>query len=87
MWKKEVEEIEKRKKLAYELGGKKGVTKQHSLGKMTVRERINFLFDKGTFKETGVMAGAAKYINNNQELEESFPFPLLLGRAKIMEEK
>lgn len=83
MWKKEVEEIEKRKKLAYELGGKKGVTKQHSLGKMTVRERINFLFDKGTFKETGVMAGAAKYINNNQELEELIPCPIVMGQGKI----
>jgi hypothetical protein len=31
MWKKEVEEIEKRKKIAYELGGKKGVGNHHIL--------------------------------------------------------
>lgn len=83
MWKREVEEIEKRKKIAYELGGKKGVERQHGHGKMTVRERIDMLFDPGTFKETGVMAGVAKYTNNNQDLEELTPCPIVIGRGKI----
>ncbi|MEA1966664.1 MAG: carboxyl transferase domain-containing protein [Thermodesulfobacteriota bacterium] len=83
MWKKEVEEIETRKKLAYELGGEKGVTRQHGQGKMTVRERIDLLFDPGSFMETGVMAGKAKYINNNQDLEKLIPCPIVMGKGKI----
>ena len=83
MWKKEVEEIEKRKKIAYELGGEKGVSWQHGQGKMTVRERIDLLFDPGTFKETGVMAGVATYTNNNQDLEDITPCPIVIGRGKI----
>lgn len=83
MWKKEVEEIEKRKKIAYELGGKKGVDRQHGQGKMTVRERIDMLLDPGTFKETGVMVGVAKYTNNNQDLAELTPCPIVIGRGKI----
>lgn len=32
-------------------GGPKRIEKQHAKGKMTARERINFLFDEGTFVE------------------------------------
>ena len=87
MWEKEVKEIEKRKKLAYELGGEKGIKKQHIQGKMTVRERIDMLLDKDSFLETGVMAGAATYINNNQDLEELTPCPIVIGRGKINKRK
>ncbi len=41
---------EKESKLR-ELGGEKAVQKQHDGGKLTARERINLLFDAGTFKE------------------------------------
>jgi acetyl-CoA carboxylase carboxyltransferase component len=34
-----------------ELGGQKAVQKQHDRGKLTARERLNLLFDAGTFKE------------------------------------
>ncbi|NPV90467.1 MAG: methylmalonyl-CoA carboxyltransferase [Firmicutes bacterium] len=33
------------------MGGPKMVEKQHAAGKLTARERINFLFDEGTFQE------------------------------------
>lgn len=32
-------------------GGQKNIDKQHSLGKLTARERLNILFDEGTFVE------------------------------------
>lgn len=35
-------------------GGEKAIEKQHSLGKMTARERLTKLFDPGTFVETGL---------------------------------
>ncbi len=34
-----------------EMGGQQAVQKQHERGKLTARERLNLLFDAGTFKE------------------------------------
>ena len=48
------EELEKREESQLALGGAKGVDKQHSAGKLTARERLDRLFDKGTFVETGM---------------------------------
>jgi acetyl-CoA carboxylase carboxyltransferase component len=52
-WQKEVEELEKRKRLAHQMGGEGNVAHQHDLGKMTVRERIAALVDTGSFLERG----------------------------------
>ncbi len=83
MWSKEVEELQRRKELAYRLGGEKSVQRQHELGKMTVRERIDALLDRGTFQETGVLAGEAKYENNNQDMASFTPCPIVMGTGKI----
>src|SRR5690349_3549413 len=40
------------------MGGPELVERQHSLGKLTVRERLELLFDAGTFRETGLYAQA-----------------------------
>ena len=40
------------------MGGPDLVERQHSLGKLTVRERLDLLFDAGTFDETGLYAQA-----------------------------
>lgn len=42
--------IDKRNKIE-EAGGEKRVQKQHDMGKLTARERIQLLFDEGTFVE------------------------------------
>ena len=83
MWKPDVEELNQRKQMAYKLGGEKGVEKQHSLGKMTVRERIDVLLDEGTFSETGVMAGDAKYDDKNKDLLNIVPCPIVMGLGEI----
>ena len=38
------------------MGGKERIAKQHGRGKLTVRERIDLLFDAGTFVELGLLA-------------------------------
>src|SRR5687768_1553120 len=43
---------------ALRMGGPELVERQHSLGKLTVRERLDLLFDEGTFVESGLLAGA-----------------------------
>src|SRR5690606_36306772 len=36
-------------------GGEKRIASKHSKGKLTARERIELLFDKGTFEEIGML--------------------------------
>jgi methylmalonyl-CoA decarboxylase subunit alpha len=38
------------------MGGEEKIAKQHERGKLTVRERIDLLFDPGTFVELGLLA-------------------------------
>src|SRR4051794_11404389 len=39
-----------------ELGGKERIERQHQKNKLTARERLELLFDAGTFAEYGVLA-------------------------------
>src|SRR5579883_708978 len=47
-----LEELKRRDHLAEEGGGERRREKQHKEGKMSARERIEFLLDEGTFEET-----------------------------------
>ncbi|MBI3635032.1 MAG: acyl-CoA carboxylase subunit beta [Candidatus Rokubacteria bacterium] len=38
------------------MGGEEAVARQHAAGKLTVRERLDILFDAGSFQEIGVQA-------------------------------
>jgi len=60
-WKPEVDGIEKRRQLAAKLGGEAAVAKQHELGRLTIRERIDALVDAGSFREQGGIAGEPEY--------------------------
>ena len=46
-----LDDLRQRKEKIMLGGGAKRVEKQHSLGKLTARERINLLFDENTFVE------------------------------------
>src|SRR6266496_3577223 len=41
------------------MGGPEKIRRQHDAGRLTVRERIAALLDRGSFHETGVLAGTA----------------------------
>jgi len=58
-WQKEVDEIERRRKRALEHGGSEAVEKQHARGRLTVRERLDALVDRDSFREHGRVAGAS----------------------------
>src|SRR5207244_12654452 len=47
-----LQELKRRDQLAQEGGGKERRERQHKEGKMSARERIEFLLDEGTFDET-----------------------------------
>ena len=55
-WKKETDEIKIRKKLAKKQGGSEAVALQHAKGRLTLRERIDKLIDKGSFQEQGAVS-------------------------------
>jgi acetyl-CoA carboxylase carboxyltransferase component len=81
-WKPEVEGIERRRKLAAEHGGEEAVEKQHALGRLTIRERIEALTDAGSFREQGPIAGHAEY-DASGGLRAFTPANYVLGVAKI----
>jgi acetyl-CoA carboxylase carboxyltransferase component len=60
-WAAEIEEIEQRRAIAEQLGGPDAIARQHSLGKLTVRERISRLVDDGSFREFGALTGKVSY--------------------------
>ncbi|MBS1271247.1 MAG: Propionyl-CoA carboxylase beta chain [Candidatus Marinimicrobia bacterium] len=50
-----IDELRKRKDDARQGGGQERIDKQHDKGKLTARERIQLLFDKGTFEEMDML--------------------------------
>lgn len=50
-----VETLRERKEQYRGMGGPEKIARQHELGKLTVRERIDLLFDPGTFIEYGLL--------------------------------
>ncbi|AOY60386.1 acyl-CoA carboxylase subunit beta [Desulfococcus multivorans] len=84
MWRKELEELAERKRIAHGLGGEENIARQHAKGKMTVRERIAVLCDPETFLERGILAGAPVYDEADpNELEALVPCPFVMGIGKI----
>jgi len=63
VWQPEIDELKQRHQFAAQMGGPEGIERQHSRGKLTVRERIAALVDQGSFQEIGGLAGGATYEN------------------------
>lgn len=84
MWRKEIDELNRRKQIAYELGGEEHIRKQHEHGKWTVRERIDRLCDKDTFQERGILAGVPAYDETDKaQLKDLIPCPFVMGIGRI----
>jgi len=82
IWDKEIKELERRKALALRMGGEENVARQHGLGRMTVRERIEALTDRGSFMERGILSGVPVY-DDKQGLVDLTPCPFIMGIARI----
>src|SRR4051812_13743353 len=55
-WGPLVDDLRARRERALAMGGDQLVERQHSLGKLTVRERLDLLLDPGTWVEYGMLA-------------------------------
>ncbi len=81
-WKPEVDEIERRRELARELGGPEAVARQHALGRGTVRERIAALVDRGSFVEHGGIAGVSA-LDEDGKLIAFTAANVVVGMARV----
>jgi acetyl-CoA carboxylase carboxyltransferase component len=81
-WKPEADAIERRRELAARHGGEEAVAKQHERGRLVVRERIEALVDRGSFREHGGIAGAGE-LDENGNLTSFTPSNVVAGVARI----
>jgi acetyl-CoA carboxylase carboxyltransferase component len=81
-WEPELEELRRREELARRMGGEERVGRQHASGRLTVRERIERLFDPGSFHETGALAGRATY-GEDGELVDFLAANTVVGQGRI----
>ncbi|MBZ5601991.1 MAG: methylmalonyl-CoA carboxyltransferase [Acidobacteriia bacterium] len=81
-WQSELDEIRRREELARLMGGHANIERQHSAGRLTVRERIEKLLDPGSFHETGALAGQAQY-DEQGHLVSFTPSNFVAGTGKI----
>ena len=81
-WEPELEELRRREELARRMGGEERVERQHASGRLTVRERIERLFDTGSFHETGALAGRGSY-GDDGELADFLPANTVIGQGRI----
>ena len=80
-WEEQIEELERRRKWANELGGEEGIKRHHDRGCLTVRERIDEIVDEGSFQEIGKLAGKGSYVGKT--VTKVVPAPYVMGLAKI----
>ena len=81
VWQPEIDELERRRRFAAQMGGEAGVREQRRRGKLTVRERIAALADPGSFQEIGGLAGSATY--DGHELVDVKPSNMVIGLAHL----
>jgi acetyl-CoA carboxylase carboxyltransferase component len=81
-WKPELDELARREAFAREMGGVDKVKRQHDQGRLTVRERIDKLIDKGSFHEIGAVSGIGEY-DSSGELQKLTPANCVFGRARV----
>ena len=81
-WQRELDELRERERMAREMGGADKVQRQREGGRLTVRERIDGLVDRGSFHEVGAIAGKAEY-DAAGNLKSLTPANCVMGRATI----
>ena len=81
-WENEIKELQRRRFLAQQQGGKEGIARQHAKGRLTIRERIDALLDDGSFREHG-RATASPVYDDNEEVAEYVPANYVVGFGRI----
>ncbi len=81
-WQPELDELRRREALAQQMGGADKIKRQHDGGRLTVRQRIDGVLDRGSFHEIGAIAGKAQYDADGRLLELT-PSNCVFGRGQV----
>ncbi len=81
-WEPELDELRRRTELTARMGGTERVERQHASGRLDVRQRIDRLFDDGSFHETGGLAGKGSY-DEEGRLTDFLPANMVVGQGRI----
>ena len=80
-WKTEVDELNRQRQMAQEMGGTDSVAFHHGRNKLTVRERIDLLQDPNSFQEIGAIAGTATW--SGDRVDQLKPSNTVIGTCHI----
>lgn len=80
-WQRELDDLERRQRLARAMGGPEKLERQRGAGKDDARARIEALVDPGTFREIGVLAGRGRY--EGEDLVGFQPANLIIGHGCV----
>ena len=81
-WQPELDELQRRRAFAHEMGGADKVIRQHDAGRLTVRERIGKMLDEASFQEVGSISGIGEY-DTLGKFETMTPANCVFGRGKV----
>jgi acetyl-CoA carboxylase carboxyltransferase component len=81
-WSDTLADVLRTQELALGMGGAENVGRQHTAGRLTIRERIAALLDEGSFTEVGVLAGTRLY-DEDDRATGFIPSSYLVGLGKI----
>lgn len=85
-WSKELGELQLRRRQAAAMGGPEALAKLNARGIMNVRQRLEALFDPGTFREMGRITGKGRYTKEGF-FEGLSPVNAIIGTGKIASRK
>jgi acetyl-CoA carboxylase carboxyltransferase component len=81
-WQPEVDEIERRRAIAHQMGGEEAVARHHERGELTLRERLDSLLDDGSYREYGVLSGSTEY-SEDGELTSFTPSNAIIAIGRL----
>lgn len=81
-WGDALDELALRRRLVAAQGGPESVARQHSLGRLTIRERIDRLADPRSFAEVGALTGRGEY-DEAGRLVDFTPSNIVFGNAMV----
>jgi acetyl-CoA carboxylase carboxyltransferase component len=76
-------EVHRRREKALKMGGDDKVARQHEKGKLSVRERIDLLFDAGSFVEFGLLATGKSTKGEDYDPEKTAADGVVTGHGKV----
>lgn len=81
-WQPELDDLERMRALGRRMGGPEGIARQHGRDKLTVRERLDQLLDRGSFEEIKSTYGERTY-DEDGRLRSFRPGNNVIGYGRI----